>query len=73
MRLAIEVDPKGGFIVQGDAAAANRLAESAAVFGGLLVKALNVPVFTVRPAPTVEGAKDAPQAKRGPRARRRKR
>jgi len=52
MRLAIEVDRKGGFIVQGDAEAAQRLGEVAGMFGGLVVKALNAPLLTVRPVPT---------------------
>lgn len=52
MRLAMEVDRKGGFVIQGDAEAAQRMGEGAAVLGGLIVKALNAPLVTVRPVAT---------------------
>lgn len=69
MRLAMEVDRKGGFIIQGDAEAAQRLGEGAAVLGGLVVKALNAPLVTLRRA--VETAPVAPGKARGRRAGRR--
>jgi len=71
MRLAMEVDAKGGFVVQGDREAAQRLGEGAAVLGGLLVKALNAPLVTLRRA--VETAPVAPGAakRRGRRGGRR--
>lgn len=62
MRLAMEVDAKGGFVVQGDREAAQRMGEGFAVLGGLIVKALNAPLFTVRP---VHPVPTAPVVKKG--------
>jgi hypothetical protein len=67
MRLAMEVDAKGGFVVQGDREAAQRMGEGAAVLGGLILKALNAPLVTVRPVATAPVATPKKGARRGGR------
>jgi len=67
MRLAMEVDAKGGFVVQGDREAAQRMGEGAAVLGGLILKALNAPLVTVRPVATAPVVTPKKGARRGGR------
>ena len=75
MKLAMEWDAKGGFVVQGDAGAAQRLGEGAVILAGLIGKALNAPLVTLRPprpdplnVPVLRGIIKRKRGRRGGRA-----